>query len=154
MSNPPLAFQNAILSALPLAAQEMLRPELSPVNLVLRQTLHERGSRVHDVYFLEGGLASLTADTSDGGEVEVGLTGREGMVGSSLVLNPSAVAVHRAFTQVPGLAYRISSVAFLTAMDHSPELRDRCRLYVQFLMVQASQAAACNARHSLPARLA
>jgi len=103
---------------------------------------------------MESGIASLSADTLDEGQVEVGLTGREGFVGASVVLNPNAFAVHRAFVQVSGSAYRMSAVAFRASIQQSDRLRDHCLRYVELLMVQTSQAAACNARHNLPERLA
>jgi hypothetical protein len=90
----------------------------------------------------------------DEGQVEVGLTGWEGFVGASVILNPDAVAVHRAFIQVSGSAYRTNAVALRAAIERSDSLRDRCMRYVEFLMVQTSQAAACNARHNLHERLA
>jgi CRP-like cAMP-binding protein len=147
-------FRNAILSALPVGELERVGSSISRVSLVTHQVLHERGARIEDVFFIEAGLASLTADTADEGQVEVGLTGWEGMVGISAILNPDATAAHRAFIQVPGAACRMSAAALRAAVGQSPALRDRCLRYVQFLLVQTAQTAACNARHTLPARLA
>jgi len=147
-------FRNEILAALPIEDIEVLRPNLSRVSLVSRQVLHERGSRINDVFFIEEGLASLTADTVDQGQVEVGLTGREGLVGSSVLLNPNAVAIHEAFVQASGSAYRLNADAFRGVVRRSDTLRDRCLRYVETLMIQTSQTAACNARHNLPQRLA
>jgi CRP-like cAMP-binding protein len=147
-------FRNEILAALSAEDIELLRPDLSRVSLVIRQVLHERGSRINDVFFIEEGLASLTADTVDQGQVEVGLTGREGLVGSSVLLNPNAVAIHEAFVQAGGSAYRLSADTFRGAARRSDTLRDRCLRYIEMLMVQTSQTAACNARHNLPERLA
>ena len=103
---------------------------------------------------MEKGVVSLTADTRDHGQVEVGLTGREGLVGASAILNPKSYSVHRAFTQAEGGAYRLSSSVLRSAVERSATLRDRCLRYLEMLMVQTSQAAACNARHNLPERLA
>jgi CRP-like cAMP-binding protein len=148
------SFRNEILAALSVEDIEFLRPHLTRVSLILRQVLHERGSRIDDVFFIEEGVASLTADTVDEGHVEVGLTGREGLVGSSVLLNPNATSIHQAFIQVDGSAYRLSAEALREAAQRSDTLRDRCLRYVEMLMVQTSQSAACNARHSLPERLA
>ena len=95
-------FQNEILATLPPKDIERLRPHLSRVTLVSGQVLHEHGNLIEDVFFIEAGIASLTADTMDNGAVEVGLTGREGLVGVTALLNPEALAIHRAFVQVPG----------------------------------------------------
>ena len=147
-------FRNRLLAALAPAALETLRPHLfGPVELAQGQTLHRRGYPVADVFFPEAGLASLTAGTMDG-DVEVGLTGREGLVGAAVLLDPEAVAVHEAFVQIPGAAWRVPTSALRGAVEQSPTLREHLLRYVQSLMVQSGQTAACNARHSVPQRLA
>jgi len=93
--------------------------------------------------FVEKGVVSLTADTHDHGQVEVGLTGREGLVGASAILNPKSYSVHRAFTQAEGGAYWLSSTVLRSTVERSATLRDRCLRYLEMLMVQASQVAAC-----------
>jgi CRP-like cAMP-binding protein len=152
--NQVSTFRNEILASLSDDDIKALRPTLSRVSLVSQQVLHERATPIADVFFMENGIASLAADTLDEGQVEVGLTGWEGFVGASVVLNPDAFAVHRAFVQVEGSAYRMSAVALRTAIKQSDSLRDHCLRYVDLLMVQTSQAAACNARHNLHERLA
>jgi CRP-like cAMP-binding protein len=147
-------FRNAILATLSITELELVRPHLSRVTLVSGQVLHERDSPIADVFFIEDGVVSLAANTNDDGRVEVGLLGREGFVGSSAILNVEPWSVHRAFTQVPGDAYRMSSAALRAAVEQSLSLRHRCLRHVEMLMVQTSQVAACNARHNLPERLA
>ena len=147
-------FRNRILTSLAAEDLAILRPHLARVSLLLSQVLHERNRPISDVFFVEQGMVSLTADTSDVGEVEVGLIGREGFVGGSVLLNPEAIAVHRAVVQAGGYAYRISADVLCRAVDHLPMLRRNCLRYLELLLVQTSQAAACNARHNLPERLA
>jgi CRP-like cAMP-binding protein len=107
------------------------------------------------VVFPETGLVSLTVNTLDGGgSAEVAMTGREGLVGAAVLLDPEAVATHEAFVQIPGSAWRVPTQVVRAAVERSPALRERLLRYVQFLMVQTAQAAACNARHSLSRRLA
>src|SRR4051812_18214479 len=132
-------IRNRILAALPIADIESLRPLLSYVTLVSGQVLHEPDTPIMDVFFVDEGVVSLAADTHDAARVEVGLTGREGFVGTSAVLNPEPRAVHRAFTQAPGGAYRMNATAFRSAIDRSDSLRDRCLRYVETLVVQSSQ---------------
>lgn len=147
-------FKNHLLRFLPPEVCEVLRQHMSPVTMVLSQVLHEVQAPIEDVYFVEEGLVSLTADTHDNGSVEVGMTGREGIVGVSMLLNPKAIAYHRAFVQVPGSAFRMRSSIFREMSERYPAVRDICLRYLQVMMVQSSQAAACNARHELPERLA
>lgn len=145
---------NEILRGLPLDELAILQPQLHHVPLVLRQVIHATGAPIHDVYFMEEGLTSITAGTGDDEEVEVGITGREGFVGISALLMPEATAIHRAFVQVPGSAYRMQAWAFREALAKCQVLQARCLRYLQFMLVQTAQCAACNARHGLPERLA
>lgn len=149
-----LALRNELLLALPPEDIERLRPHLQHVTLVLNQVLYEQGGPMDEVYFVQDGVVSLTADTGDNGTVEVGMIGREGLVGANVLLDPGAVSAHRAGVQLPGHAIRVRTAAFREAVEHSPTLRDRCLRHLQVAMIQASQGAACNARHELPERLA
>lgn len=83
MSTPSLA-QNAILAALSVADYEILQPDLEAVELPLRTPLERRMKRAEHVYFMESGLASVVADGDR--PIEVGVIGREGMTGVSVVL--------------------------------------------------------------------
>ena len=148
------SFRNELLAALPKDVQAQLRPHLRRVSLSMEQELHEVGNPIDYVYFVEAGLVSLTAETGDNGFVEVGMTGREGLVGTAALLNPDAVAVHRAIVQISGTALRMDAPTLRGLVEQHPALRDRCLRYLQVVMVQTSQAAACNARHELPERLA
>ena len=145
---------NQILAALSAEDSERMRPHLHRVALIMEQVLHEAGDPLEEVYFVEAGLVSLTANTGDHGMVEVGMTGREGLVGTSALLSPHAQAIHRALVQIGGSAWRMRSAVLREMMEQSPALRDRCFGYLQVVMAQTSQSAACNARHELPERLA
>jgi CRP-like cAMP-binding protein len=147
-------YRNHILAASPAVELELLRPHLSRMTMVSGQVLHEANSPVTDVFFIENGVVSLAADTHDQGRVEVGLLGREGFAGASVILNAKPWSVHRAFTQAPGDVYRMSAAALRSAVEQSASLRHRCLRHVEMLMVQTSQVAACNARHNLSERLA
>ena len=148
------SYRNHILAALPSAEIELLRPHLSRMTMVSGQVLHEANSPITDAFFVESGIISLAADTHDQGRVEVGMLGREGFAGASVMLNANPWAVHRAFAQVRGEVYRMSAMALRSAVEQSESLRHRCLRHVEMLMVQTSQVAACNARHNLPERLA
>ena len=103
--------------------------------MVAGQVLHEANSPIAEVFFIENGVISLTADTRDLGRVEVGLLGREGFAGASVLLNADPWSVHRAFSQVPGEVCRMSSEALRSAVEQSQSLRERCLRHVEMLMV-------------------
>jgi CRP-like cAMP-binding protein len=145
---------NQILSLLPAADLEALRPHMRRVTLTPGQVLHEANSPICHVFFVARGVISVTAETDDDFQVEVGLTGREGFVGASVMLNPAPIAMHRAFVRAPGFADRITSEVLRAALGQSASLRDGCLRHVESLMVQSAQLAACNARHTLSQRVA
>ena len=79
---PARRFRNEILNALMPDDVEAILPDLTKVTLVPRQVLHARDEQIKDVFFIEDGVASLTADTVDDGQVEV--ASRAGRVLSDL----------------------------------------------------------------------
>jgi CRP-like cAMP-binding protein len=146
--------RNRLLAALAPQDWALLQPQLTHVSLVQDQVLYEAGAPIEDVFFIEAGLISRTADTADTNGVEVGLIGREGMLGAPVLLSPEPVAFHKAMVQIPGTALRIGAVALRQAFTQSPALHERCLRYVHFLLTQTMQLAACNARHEMAVRLA
>ena len=152
-ASPPPA--NLLLSALPPAETSRLHPLLTRVRWVNGQSLHEAGERIEQVFFVEQGFASVVAQLDDGGNgVEVGLIGRESMVGYSVLLSPQATSYNRAMVQTPGGALRMSASALRGNLDALPVLRRRLFDALQVYMAQVAQTAACNSQHSLSQRLA
>ena len=150
-----LTFSSALLSLLPPDEINQLRPFLTRVQWVNGQVLHEAGERIEHVYFVEQGLVSLVAmsDNPDA-QTEVGLIGRESLLGLPALLGPEPVSFNRAIVQVSGSAHRMTVQALRDGVDVMPVLR---RLLFQALAValaQTAQTAACNSRHDLPQRLA
>src|SRR5919202_2690520 len=98
--------RNRILANLPPEDSERLRPHLEPVPLALGQVLIERLEPIDHVYFIEAGIASDTAVTDDGEEMEVGIIGSESLVGVAALLHIKKTA-QPSFLQAPRLGQRI-----------------------------------------------
>src|SRR5919206_865253 len=145
--------RNRILAALSPEDAERLRPHLEHVPLALGQVLIERLEPIDHVYFIEAGIASDTAVTDEGEEMEVGIIGPEGLVGVAAVLDMDSTS-NRSFMQAPGMAQRIRAEELRRAMDESPILRRLLPRYVHAFLAQTSQSAGCNGRHTLDQRLA
>ena len=147
--------RNDLLSMLPPAELGQLRPLLTRVQLVNGQILYEAGERIEQVFFIEQGFISMVADAAGNSPgTEVGLIGREGMVGLPVLLGSQAVSFNRAMVQMPGTAHRLAAQALRDSADALPVL---WRLLLQALevsMAQVAQTAACSSQHSLAHRLA
>jgi CRP-like cAMP-binding protein len=147
------ALKNVILLSIPDREYNLLRPNLEPVDLPTQRMLHEAGERIQFAYFLNDGLASLVVLTRDGRSVEIGIVGREGVVGT-----PLAVGLHRgpyrAIMQIPGGGLRIKSAVLEESLPDAPELRLVLNRYVLIQGLQVAQIAACNRLHEIEQRLA
>jgi CRP-like cAMP-binding protein len=123
--------RNRLLAALPPDALAALRPQLKPVELDLRQILQEPEKPIEAVYFPETGWVSMLAHLEDGDAAEVGLVGREGFVGLTVLLGGDSDDLE-AMVQAPGTALRMDTAAFREAVDHIPALRALLLRYAQF----------------------
>lgn len=149
---PARAQSNRILSAAPVEEYERLSPRLDYVELRRGEVLHETGRRMSHVYFPYSGTISVAAQMENGDQAEVGVVGREGMLGLPLVLGTDT-APFRAFTQVPGGAMRIAAADFAEEVGRRGGLYTLLLRYAQSFFVQTAQTAACNRLHPLEGKL-
>lgn len=149
----PHPLSNRLLSALSASELAQLRPLLVPVQLRQRETLFEADAPISHVYFPETAVVSMVSRLRDGGMVEVGTAGREGMVGLSLFLAHDTSSVH-AFTQIGGLIWRMDAASFAQHVDARSALHRVLLRYTQAFLTQVSQTAACNAAHLVGQRCA
>ncbi|RYJ02704.1 MAG: Crp/Fnr family transcriptional regulator, partial [Acetobacteraceae bacterium] len=104
-------------------------------------------------YFIESGFISMVITLEDGDGAEVGLVGREGMLGLPLVYGTDRSDIE-GIVQCPGTALRIEAGALLEACEWSPALRQRLLRYALAHHEQVAHTAACNGRHQTEQRLA
>jgi CRP-like cAMP-binding protein len=153
MSEEPRAIKNQILAALPGTEYARLLPELEFVSLSLGEVLYKSGDVIEQVYFPGDCLVSLVTHMKDGATIEVGLIGRDGMVGIPVLLGDD-IAFEEAVVQIAGGAMRMRSSVLKQWLKkrHSP-LLTLLLLYTRTLMKQVTQIAACNRRHTVEKRL-
>jgi CRP-like cAMP-binding protein len=144
---------NEILGGLPRDEFGIVSPKLELVRMQPRQVLHEAGDTLRSVYFCNTGLISILSVLSDGKSVEVGLIGREGLVGLPLIAG-FRTASNRAVVQIEGTALRVDSDAFALILRECPQLERKLQQFSQIMTMQATQIAACNRLHEVEARLA
>jgi CRP-like cAMP-binding protein len=115
--------------------------------------LYEPGEPIRDVYFPSRSLVSLLTLVEGHLALEVGMVGREGMVGIPLTLGADVSPV-RALVQGAGPAMKMSATRFRSELRSSPPLQRELNRYVHAMMAQISQTAGCNRFHVVEARLA
>ena len=154
MSSPQKSTANLLLRALSEADYALLEPHLERTTLKVKDALYEKNQPIEQVYFPEAGVGSIVSEQEEGEKVEVGLYGREGMSGASVVLGADQ-SPHASMVQVGNLpALVIASECLLEACAKSSALQRLLLRYVQSLNVQAALTAASNAHYALPERLA
>jgi CRP-like cAMP-binding protein len=145
-------ISNFILVSLPDAEYARLLPHFELVQLPQHQILHEPGQKIDFIYFLNEGMCSLVALSQDGRSVEVGIVGREGMIGMSLTAGLQQGAF-RAIMQMGGNGIRIRSEIFQEVLSVSPVLRAALSQFALMHGMQVAQLAACNRLHEVEQRL-
>jgi CRP-like cAMP-binding protein len=147
------AYKNLILSGLPRAEIARLQPNLEPVGLPQNKDLGLPGEKVLYGYFLEEGMASIVVTMRNGVSVEVGIVGREGLVGLPILFGTGHIPTHT-FMQIGGSGFRIRAQALKAEFDRPGTLRTLCCRFFQGHLVQVSNSAACNRVHNIEERLA
>lgn len=146
-------IQNELLAAMPRKAYEALAPALTPVSLAFGEVLYEADAPMALVYFPCESMVSLLLPVESHFDVEVGMVGREGMLGASLALGIARSPV-KALVQGAGSALSLSAARFRRELAQNPVLQRGVNLYLHSLMQQITQTAACNRFHVVEARLA
>jgi len=147
--------KNGLLAALPADDFRRLSPLLSTVPIHRKELLYKNGEAFDAVYFLNGGVASITTALSDGTSVEAATVGNEGMLGVEAFLGANPVAPGDTMIQVPDTnAERMSVADFRREIAERGALHDLMGRYTQVLIAQMMQSTACNALHQVQQRCA
>jgi CRP-like cAMP-binding protein len=145
--------QNRILEALPHADRLRLLADCEPCELLQSQVLYEHGDPLRDVYFPVDGSIALVSEIDGHPGVEVGLVGREGLVGAHLALGVAAAPM-RAVVQGAGSSLRLASATFSRELARKGSLHRNVDAYVYVLIEQMAAAVACRRFHLIAPRLA
>lgn len=144
---------NYLIEQLPRNDRRSLLALCEPIQLVLAEVLCEPGKPTQHAYFPIDGFISLVARTDSHPGLEVGMIGREGMLGAQLALGVDTVPSH-ALVQGPGAAWRVTTADFRRELARSAALRRSLNRYIYVLMSQLVASAACLRFHLIGPRLA
>ncbi len=147
------APRNALLRGATHHDFALLLPHLTLVSLHKGDVLVHAHRPIKQVYFPENALGSVVALTREGRRIEVGLFGRDGMSGTSILLGADRSSLE-AFTQVPGPAFQIAAARLRAVIAQSPSFAALLLRYVEAFNVQVSHTATANGIYTLEERLA
>jgi CRP-like cAMP-binding protein len=146
-----LQTQNTLLSLLPPNSRQAL-PPLDSVFLQSGMVLYEPDQEIDYVYFPEDALVSILSLGPDGSTVEIGLVGRDGMVGIPAILGGKTP--YRAVVQTGGQALRMKSGRLNDdACSRNKSFQTLLLKYTNAFMTQVAQSSLCNCYHPLQERI-
>jgi CRP-like cAMP-binding protein len=144
---------NSVLAQLPLRDYLNLLDGLEPVTLAYGAVLYEPGELIGHVYFPIDCLVTMLTTVDTRQAIEVGLVGREGMVGIALATGTDVSSV-RALVLGTGTALRMEAARFREAFERCAPLQRELYRHMCVMLAQARQTVACNRFHTVEARLA
>jgi CRP-like cAMP-binding protein len=150
-ARPPT--ENRILNALSTEEYGRLAPHLEFIDTHHGQLLYQTNQTIDYVYFPNKMMISLVSQMTDGGSVEVGVVGFEGMAGLPCVLGVDE-SPHETMVQIQDGAARLPARLLREEFRRGGVLQDVLLRYTQSLLLMTAQVAACNRAHSVEERLA
>ena len=148
----PPTTTNQILNTLTRPEYERLAAHLDPINLSQGEVLYRPDQPITHVYFPNRGTVSVVSTFEDGGSVEVGMVGNEGMFGVCVFLGSISTPL-LAQVQLPGDALRMRADVLRKEFQKGQQLQDILLRYTQAFITQIAQTAACNRAHPVEGRL-
>lgn len=144
--------KNRLLTAMPSEDYELLHPFLEHVHLSGERSIYEQGDPIDYIYFPLDCIVSGIAVMNDGATVEIGMVGREAVVGIVSVLGEYTA---RNWTRVlvPGDALRMKSEVIRELFRQNDALQRLLMRSYRAIVTQISQRAVCNGRHTILHRL-
>ena len=145
------SFRNLILQRLDGEAIDRLH--LQRVDLPVNREIEFPGKRIGHVFFIEEGIASMTATFHDGFQVEIALAGSEAVLGSSCMMGTRR-SLNRVYMQIGGYGFSSQMALATQEFKRGERFHNLTLRYVQAQFIQSAQTAACNAHHTVEQRMA
>lgn len=143
---------NYFLASLSADDAALLQPHLHPFDLPQGAVLFRAEDAIDRIYFPHSGVVSLVVGVANGQFVEAGMFGRNSVIGIGALLD-GPVALNQAIGQVGGAGLAGDVKTLKAAVAKSASLRGLLAEFEQMNVAHIQQVAACNALHTLEARL-
>jgi len=148
-----IAVGNSILAALLASEYRHLLPRLERVQLKRGQVVYRADQDIDAVYFPEQAVIAMVDVMEDGRTIEVGIIGREGLVGINVFLG-GIVTPDKAIVQLPGGALRMRTKDLCKEVRFGSPLQRLLLDYTRSFLAVISQSVACSQHHGIDQRLA
>lgn len=148
----PPAGGNRLLARLPRADRERVLARCEKLSLDIEKVLYEVGGPMDHVYFPLSGMISMVISAEEGATIEVGVVGKEGLLGTGVALGSDRSHV-RAVIQVAGAFLRMKTRDFHAELKRSDALKDLVHRFAEALTIQISQSVVCNRAHPVEERI-
>ena len=148
-----ISVRNSILAALLASEYERLLPKLEHVKLKGGETVYRADQKIEHVYFPEEAVIAMIDTMDDGRTVEVGIIGREGMVGINIFMG-GVVTPDKAIVQIAGGAMRMKAKDLRKEISFGSPLQQLLLAYARTFLAVISQSVACCQHHHIEQRLA
>ena len=148
-----VAVRNSLLAALLATEYRRLLPRLEHVTLKRGEIVYRADQKIEHVYFPEEAVIAMVDTTDDGRTIEVGIIGREGIVGINIFLG-GVITPDKAIVQLPGGAMRMKAKDFRKEVRFGSPLQRLLLDYTRTFLAVISQSVACSQHHDTEQRLA
>lgn len=145
--------KNVLINQLSKNNQETLLSDAELVQLNLSEIICLPDETQEYLYFPMDGFISLVQRIDEHPPLEVGMIGREGVLGSEIILGTN-LNMFGALVQGSGEAWRIKIADFMNHFDKTPELKTVIQKYLSIRVRQLGLSAACEHFHEIGPRLA
>ncbi|MDB4916937.1 MAG: transcriptional regulator, Crp/Fnr family [Gemmatimonadetes bacterium] len=145
--------ENWLLGMLPEEARLRIIGQCETISVPIKAIIVEPEMTLDYAYFPLSGCLSVVSLMENGGSVEVGTIGWEGMFGLSLLHGITSIS-QQCIAQVPGDMRRIRVDALLNELGHHAELRAVLNRYAEVWINQVSRGGSCNSVHPIEQRCA
>jgi CRP-like cAMP-binding protein len=140
--------ENAVLAGLSASMTPEFLEVGKLIDLKTPQQIYGAGREIREVYFPVNAVLSVVTEMRDGGSIEVGTVGREGVSAIPLLLGATTSA-NESYCQVPGRAVVITSDYFRRLLSADDGFRGVLGRFLQAYVNMLGQLAACNRLHNL-----
>jgi CRP-like cAMP-binding protein len=152
LSQPPDPRANGLIAALPQEDAARLLPHLEPLTWGLGEVLYHPDCAPAFLYFPTTAMVSLVVTLANGLTAEMGVVGREGVVGVALFMG-GASTTSQALIQSAGSGFRLRAAVMHEEFQRGGTFHKLLLRYTQALLTQIAQTAVCNRLHSIEQRL-